>query len=470
MQTFSVLMLAVSLFVSFSVGAAEIAQDRMLVVDGKRVFVLGLYENPKDDAVLKQATAAGFNLVHTAPEKVQLDRLQQHGTNAWVNTGACIDLSQDRPARETQMRSMVDTVASHPALWVWEVPDEALWNCWYGPTLWRRGAEQSELRAKIDALTDKDLVGKLRAQLDEVNRLFHRGEIVASEQTADGIWEALGLKQPHPESSLARSAEAAATMCKGFLDGRELLRQLDPKHPVWMNHAPRNRLADLAAFGRAADIAGCDIYPVPEYRGGHSDLADRSLSCVGAYTDIMQASIPGKPVWMVLQGFGWADIQPDSSEEEKKINRRPTFAESRFMAFDAIVHGARGILYWGTAYIEKDSALWNDLLKLIRELAELQPVLSAPDSALKVDVEVGPGWGSADRGVRVLAKDVDGKTWFLIVNEFTDPLPYTLKGLSSLDGTRYEDPIDQRSVQVANGQISLTIGAHGVQVLAPSKG
>lgn len=470
MRTFFVFLSAMFLTVSFSAHAVEIAQDRMLVVDGKRVFVLGLYENPKDDAVLKQAVAAGFNLFNVPQDKAQLDRLQRYGTNAWVNTGACIDLSQDRPAREAQMRAMADTVASHPALWVWEVPDEALWNCWYGPTQWRRGAEQSELRAKIDALTDKDLGGKLRAQLDEVNRLFSRGEIAASEQMADGIWESLGLKQPHPEASLARSAEAAAAMCKGFLDGRALLGQLDPKHPVWMNHAPRNRLADLAAFGRAADIAGCDIYPVPEYRGGHSDLADRSLSCVGAYTDIMQASIPGKPVWMVLQGFGWADIQPDSSEEDKKINRRPTYVESRFMAFDTIVHGARGILYWGTAYIEKDSALWNDLLRLVRELADLQPVLSALDAPLKVDVEVGPGWGSADRGVRVLAKDVNGKTWFLVVNEFTDPLPYTLKGLSSLDGMRYEDPMDQRSVQVTNGQLSLTIGAHGVQVLAPNKG
>ena len=50
------------------------------------------------------------------------------------------------------------------------------------------------------------------------------------------------------------------------------------------------------------------------------------------------------------------------------------------MAYDAIVHGARGILYWGTAYTKRDGTLWGDLLKLVRELADLQRVLSAPDA------------------------------------------------------------------------------------------
>src|SRR5690606_26326563 len=129
---------------------------------------------------------------------------------------------------------------------------------------------------------------------------------------------------------------------EGMREGYSLLRTLDPKHPVWMNHAPRNQIAQLMAFNDAADIVGCDIYPVPfSADNGHSDIGLRTIASVGAYTDRMQESAPGKPVWMVLQGFGWSDIQP----ERKEFMRRPEGHETRFMAYDAIVHGARGILY-----------------------------------------------------------------------------------------------------------------------------
>ena len=147
-------------------------------------------------------------------------------------------------------------------------------------------------------------------------------------------------------------------MCAGMIEGYKRLRQLDPAHPVWMNHAPRNQVAQLAAFNQGADIVGCDIYPVPfTTKVGHSDLAERTAAAVGAYTERMQQSAPGKPVWMVLQGCGWGDIQPQRTDEERKELRRPNWKETRFMAYDAIVRGARGILYWGTHAIEKDSKL-----------------------------------------------------------------------------------------------------------------
>ncbi|MDX9974853.1 MAG: hypothetical protein RBU21_17835, partial [FCB group bacterium] len=77
------------LLVSLGAWAAEvsIADDRMLVVDGKRTFVLGLYENPKDDAALQAAAKAGFNLVQATADAASLDRLQANGLHAWINVG-----------------------------------------------------------------------------------------------------------------------------------------------------------------------------------------------------------------------------------------------------------------------------------------------------------------------------------------------------------------------------------------------
>ncbi len=446
----------------------SIGADRMLVVNGKRTFILGLYENPQDDAKLQEVAGAGFNLVRCSDKPEALDRLLEHGLFAWVNTGGRIDLSTDDAKRLDQLREMVATCASHPALLVWEVPDEALWNCWYGPFCWRAGDEPDALRERIASFDDPDLAKQLESQLDESRRLFDRGDYADSEALANDLWRKLGLEpKTGPRHDLSRSAETAAVLCAGMRKGYEALKKLDPVHPVWMNHAPRNQRKQLAAFNEAADIVGCDIYPVPEYRIEHSELADRSLSATGAYTTIMQEAAPGKPVWMVLQGFGWADIGVGEIQDGKEVRRRPTFEESRFMAYDAIVHGARGILYWGTAHIEKDSELWNDLMKLARELTHLQPVLSAPDAGLDLGVTYGEGTGSVDRGVRVLAKDVDGAVWLVVVNEEPEPVQYTLHGLESVEGMTYGDPTAGREVVVLDGALHVPIRGHGVQVLAP---
>ena len=456
------------LFAGAALGASvSIAPDRMAVVDGQRAFILGLYENPEDDAVLQAVANAGFNLVRASASTEALDRLHAHGLGAWINTGGNIDLSDGRDQREQALRDVAAAHAQHPALLVWEVPDEALWNCWYGTVNWRRGFEPAQQREKIGLLADAALAEELRAQLDEVDRLHERGDFGASEELADDIWRKLGADPPHPELRLSACAQTAATMCQGMVEGCRLLKEIDPAHPVWMNHAPRNQIAQLAAFNEGADAVGCDIYPVPAYGGGHSDLADRSLASTGAFTLRMQEAAPGKPVWMVLQGFGWADLQKNPTEEVREEKRRPTFRESRFMAYDAIVRGARGILYWGTAYIEKDSEFWGDLLKLVRELADLQPVLAAPDAAIDATVTLAQTWGSVDRGVEILPKNVDGKVHLIVVNEFTDPLHYTINGLDDLEGTVYADPEDHREAKVTGGTLTLGIAGQGVQVLAP---
>ncbi len=453
-------------------GAAQvsIAPDRMAVVDGQRTFVLGLYENPSDDAVLKNVADAGFNLVHASAEAAALDRLQAAGLHAWINVGGSIDLSVDRAEREKKLKELADTFAPHPALLAWEVPDEALWNCWYGPMKWRSTDEPPLQKEAIEALDDKDLAERLRERREEATVLFKRGEFAASERLADDIWKQLGTPSPSPNLVIASAAKAADTMCAGMLEGYKALKGLDPNHPVWMNHAPRNEISQLAAFDKAADVVGCDIYPIPEHLVGHSDLRDLSEVSVGAYTDRMQQAAPGKPVWMVLQGFGWADLDKNPTLVDRDKKRRPTVQETRFMAYDAIAHGARGILYWGTAYIEKDSDLWHDLLKVVRELADRAPTWSAPDAKVQPKVRVAPMGRSGEYGVKALAKNVDGATWILVVNECADPVQYALQGLDGLNQVRFHDPDDAREAVVTKGTLELAISGRGIQLLRPKAG
>ena len=243
----------------------------MLVVDGERTFIIGLYENPAEDAVLDAAAKAGFNLVHASADAAALDRLSARNLWAWINTGASIDFSENPSAREEELRRMMAEFGEHPALLVWEVPDEALWNCFYGATMWRRSQEPAQLRTAIDVLSDAALQTELREMMASSSDLWNNGLYAQAEETANAIWRKLGQEPPNPGLNLSNAPERAAKMCAGMIQGYELLKKADPNHPVWMNHAPRNQVNQLAAFNRAADIVGCDIYPVPAFKTGHSD-------------------------------------------------------------------------------------------------------------------------------------------------------------------------------------------------------
>ncbi len=449
-------------------GESLLEPDGMIRIDGQRSFIIGLYENPKDDAKLKEAVQAGFNLVRCAQDKDALDRVAAAGARAWANTGSRIDLSQDQEGRIEALSEMAAKTGHHPALLVWEVPDEALWNCWYRPYSYRLGKEREKLEARIEALEDSSLAADLTEELERAQALFKDGYYGEAERLADDLCLKLG-EQPNDDMKLTTAPERAAAMAEGMLHGYQLLTEIDPVHPIWMNHAPRNPIPQLAAFNRAADIVGCDIYPVPSRETGHPDIANRSLASVGAYTRIMAAAAPGKPVWMVLQGCGWADIGAGKEVNGEETRLRPDFEESRFMAYDAIVNGARGILYWGTSYVEKDSEFWYDLMKVAKELDELQPILSAPDAKLDLDVSYAETMSSLDLGVKILAKETDDKPWLLVANEQAWPLTFTIHGLKSLEGTVYTDAATGRGGAVTKGTLTLTIPGQRVHVLAPSE-
>jgi hypothetical protein len=143
---------------------------------------------------------------------------------------------------------------------------------------------------------------------------------------------------------------------------------------------------------------------------------------------------------MVLQGFGWSDIaspKPSASATALGVGRRPTFAESRFMAYNALMHGATAILYWGTAYAHKptpdeagtESRLWQDLLAVARELRALEPALIAPEVS-RPRVVVEETFGSIDRGGVVASlRRVDSDWVLLVANENEDGAAFRVRGL-----------------------------------------
>jgi len=455
---------------------ALLNKERMLLVNGKPRFILGLYENPRDEAVLKEAVEAGFNLIQCAPDIAELDRVQRLGAMAWVNVGGALDLSDDATNRCQQLTTLANRLSRHPALLVWEGPDEILWNNWW----LSREQVWPELETMRTAAQGK-------AELESLTRrardLFERGLYAEFEKVRAGFWQKAGRPAP---SGLACLTDAPARVRKsgdGITAGIHALREADARHVIWLNHAPRNSLNDLRLYNRAVDMAGCDIYPAPaNLNVTHSDLVDLGLTSVGAYTERMRRAAPGKACAMVLQGFGWRDLKqkPKENETAAGIGRRPTWAESRFMAYDAIIHGANAILYWGTANtkpVEDDGSpvngrprLWHDLLQVARELRALEPALVAPPLK-SPKVRQAETCGSIDgQGILCTAHRVGDDFVLLVVNETGDGLGFSLEGLpAKLNGRTLYRLYSPEEHQVAGRRLIDGIKSKDIQVYATSR-
>jgi hypothetical protein len=123
------------------------------------------------------------------------------------------------------------------------------------------------------------------------------------------------------------------------------LKQVDADHPVVITQAPLGSVADLVPYRSSFDITGADIYPVAYPPGRHSDLSNRDISVVGDVTKKMVDAAGGKPVWMTLQ-IAWSGILP-TQQAPDRVARFPTLHEERFMAYQAIINGARGLIFFG---------------------------------------------------------------------------------------------------------------------------
>jgi hypothetical protein len=119
----------------------------------------------------------------------------------------------------------------------------------------------------------------------------------------------------------------------------------------------------------------------------------------------MREAAPGKAIWMVLQGFGWRDLKEGSQDQDPTKGRRPNYHETRFMAYNAIVHGANAILYWGTHYIEKDSSLWQHLMRIARELRAIEPGILGEVPQSQPTATANETYGSIDgQGPRLMLR------------------------------------------------------------------
>ena len=174
---------------------------------------------------------------------------------------------------------------------------------------------------------------------------------------------------------------------------REVIRQLGSTQPILIIQAPRGTVQSLRQYDPAYDITGVDIYPVGYPPGGHSLLPNNEISVVGDHVRMMMDVAEGrKPVWATLQ-ISWSGVV-----NKGRTLRFPTLEQQRYMTYQAIVNGARGLTYFGghfpASLSPRDAELgwnwtfWTRVLRpVIEEIGEKSPLyraLLAPNSSLPI--------------------------------------------------------------------------------------
>jgi hypothetical protein len=197
-----------------------------------------------------------------------------------------------------------------------------------------------------------------------------------------GLWR--GADEPLPAGIPASDLRYAYCRVTSRGERRWCAGQppLDRRH-LWLTiQAPRGTLSQLAPYSTVTDSNGIDVYPV----GLQNPAAN--LHQVGVWTHTLGSITPDHSVWTTLQ------ICPNASFDRQGHFVLPTILQERYMIYDAIINGARGLGFFGGGnphcwnHAERSYGwnwtFWNHTLEpLLREInarSPLAPALTNPAS------------------------------------------------------------------------------------------
>jgi hypothetical protein len=399
-----------------------------LVIGGERVFPIGLSEAPQPDGQTPDGRNAWAEVADAGVNFVR------SGLREWN--------LQQIDAQIAAERARMDAAASHSMF------------CW--PRLGNAG----NLPATPGSVEEQILV-----------------------KLANGL-------QTHAALGAYKGADEPAwgkVPAAGLTRARTKLRTIDTDHPIVIIQAPLGTVASLTPYRPAFDITGADIYPVAYPPGRHTDLPNKDISVVGDVTKKMVTAAGTKPIWMTLQ-IAWSGITANQ-QRPNLVPRFPGLQEERFMAYQAIVNGARGLVFFGgqltqvmrprDAQVGWNWTFWDQVLRpLVVELTSpsVLPALIAPVAQAAVSASAA--------NVEVTARRSGNFLWMIALRRGGPTSQVTFTGLPNKQGGApltvgqvmfeyLQDPLPPpiqpdkqqfRYVRVANGSFKDWFAPHDVHV------
>jgi len=216
----------------------------------------------------------------------------------------------------------------------------------------------------------------------------------------------------------------------------DLVRGLDPGHPTW---AVLYLVDQLTEYRHTCDVLGTDPYPV----------ARKPVAMAGEWArKTRQASLGTDAFWQVPQAFAWGACREPADAPQ---NRPPTYDEVRCMTYQALIAGAKGLIYYAWHHLADDSAgfesRWNDMSRIGREVRALEPALLSVDPVPAGLAVHGAPWAAFRDGKQV---------WVLVTNREPEPA-----------GMRLDLPPGVVEVETMTGDTVSAVGGRVMRPLAP---
>jgi hypothetical protein len=231
---------------------------------------------------------------------------------------------------------------------------------------------------------------------------------------------------------------------------------------------PRGTAEDWKPYSKYLDVAAVDMYWVAYPPGVDSGTDNKEMSVVGDYAQMIRRAVDyKKPTMMTLQ-ICWSGVGKPG-----RTLRYPTFFEQRYMSYQAIIDGARALLYFGgdlpRCLNTRDAAYgwnWNFFDRILRPVREelqadgpLIPALIAPASKMQISTS-----GDAAAATELTVREAGQYIYILAARREGSTVQTTFSGLPKgiKDGeVLFESP---RHVSVADGAFTDWFGPHDVHV------
>ena len=158
----------------------------------------------------------------------------------------------------------------------------------------------------------------------------------------------------------------------------QIIREEDPNHPIMIGD-PRDGIRKVTDRSNFFPIDQMDLgmwwwYPLP-LGGGKPSALDGEEAAHGKEMvppSFLTLRNTDKPIWVGVQSY----------KKPQPWARFPTPVEYRAQAYLSMIHGAKGVMWYGGGveggiYGDLQEGHWDDLKKLAKELKEMSPVFMA---------------------------------------------------------------------------------------------
>lgn len=258
----------------------------------------------------------------------------------------------------------------------------------------------------------------------------------------------------------------------------------NPSIPVIVNVSGANVIYGYApldnnaykAYFNTADIINNDTYPLNGW--GRPNWIDKNFVMTpssdpsnagtipfnaGQAVDKIRALTNGKRQYAYIEtSFINAGVNPGPGQ------RAPTPAEFRGEVWDAIVHGAKGIVYFPQSFPSNNDGTPADVAA---EMTKTDALITKMGAILNATGDNSPNYMSLTGGLEGTWRNYNGKLYYLVLNfshAATNNVKMLLDGATGFSGVNVLD--ESRQLSLANGVLTDSFAPYQLHVYAASSG